>query len=185
MISGSNNVLNTWYSDDDLLIYTFSSYRAGTELHALRYILRDIPNLTFADQLQQLKFITPNKKTTPSSFISFEPGLVAGSSHFIYGVLVGKSLLIINPLGLTKHKNFYASIEETRKKLQLKAENVFISTTQIQMDAEAIQSCGPICVELMRHIAQFSVADLEQALVRSPKAFDAKRTFQAIDLSES
>ncbi|MDR3477271.1 MAG: hypothetical protein P4M14_04495 [Gammaproteobacteria bacterium] len=185
MLSGQT-ILDSWYSDDQLLAYTFSPYPSGTHIHALRYILREIPDLSFETHLYNLRMITPNKQTTPSSFICFEPGLAnGGSSHYIYGVMVGKSLLIINPLGLTHHKNFYSTLLAARKKLQIKPENVFISTTKFQLDARALESCGPICVELMRHIAQFSSADLQAALASNAGGLDAGGNYQTIDLSRS
>jgi tetratricopeptide (TPR) repeat protein/endonuclease/exonuclease/phosphatase family metal-dependent hydrolase len=123
----------------------------------LRYVFFDRHTEDFKNQLESICTIRnsygTNQKVKGISFISKEPGL--GENHFVFGTLMSNKLIIINPIGETGHANFYEALNEF-KKVYTKVD-IFLSNTVLQQDSKlavsGLVSCGPICIELMRHIS--------------------------------
>lgn len=72
-------------------------------------------------------------------------------NHFVFIVICNDSMLIINPVGKTQHTDFSENVSSFRRFLGIS--NVYVSNLKLQKDEHEIVSCGPICLELMRHIS--------------------------------
>jgi serine/threonine protein kinase len=92
-------------------------------------------------------------------FIAPESPIAA--NHFIFGIIVNNKILIINPVGLSKHTDFWLNEEIIEKIKKLgKITDIFHSKLKLQKDINGLFSCGPVCAELMRHISNLSLADI-------------------------
>jgi hypothetical protein len=118
--------------------------------------------IEFAEQLRVLKHRVFTTQA-PACFIAQSPGEF-NTSHFIFGILIGENLLVINPLGAYgsgNSKAFLAGLAE--QKLQGIVSNIYISEVLIQQDVDCgVHSCGPICTELMRYSLQLTATELQQ-----------------------
>ncbi len=93
-------------------------------------------------------------------FISKEPG--AGQNHFIFGIFYADKLLIINPIGETRHQDFYRALKKAHTELALE---IYLCETPIQHDPQpSLVSCGPICVELADHFFEQNLEKLFETL---------------------
>jgi hypothetical protein len=75
-------------------------------------------------------------------------------NHFIFGVILNEELLIINPIGITSHKDFPTLLQNIKGYGKIKRIYQSNMVLQTEKDNEGLFSCGPICVELMRHISE-------------------------------
>jgi len=103
-----------------------------------------IDGIEFKNCIRDLKVLISSLGLTRGSFIVKEPG--AGENHFIYGHIFGNKLLVINPIGTTRHVSFYKALKDIET---LFKEGIFLSKTVLQKDPEGLVSCGPICAELI------------------------------------
>lgn len=138
-----------WYSTQALEALVFAN---ESKQDIVRYVLLPQSSertTSFVKQMQQLNMLK-NQLKKAVAFIATEPG-IAETHHFIFGLIFGKNLFIINPIGKTKHKPFYERIAQVKDALNL--ENIYFSCTPIQRKEEepGLVSCGPICIEFMRH----------------------------------
>lgn len=171
----------SWYDSGKLerLVYSCSSSK---KLSSLKFVFLPQDNgQDFTKQLVKLNDL--NKKlNTHSCFIATEPAPF-NTSHFIMGVLFEDNLLIINPMGITRHEHFYTELITVLKKLKLT--NIYISTTVIQRDPKAIVSCGPISVELINYISTLPLPTIKTILKAKEKTSHHRTTqliYQAVDL---
>ena len=96
-------------------------------------IIRTVFSLNnFGDELTQFKMLCA---TLPGMFISFEPG--PAGNHFIFCLIFNNTLLIINPMGETTHKDFYITLKNTNI-----FNEIIISNTVLQQEDQLV-SCGP------------------------------------------
>jgi len=137
-------LFETWYGSDTIKYLLHSS---PNKAQCLRVIFNDAQKDQegFKSQLKQL-IVLSNKLNRPALFISKEPGC---PNHWISGMTVGNQVVIINPVGLTKHHDFYATLQ-TLVEQQI-IQDVFLSEIVLQKDPEGHVSCGPLCVELLMH----------------------------------
>ena len=156
----SNNLTNfdSWYTSDIITYLTYLNKQGGL----LRYTFFDGD---FKEQFLSINMLK-NALGQGFSFICKEPGV--GQNHFIFGILVQNKLIIVNPMGETAHKDFYEIASIIKKDCNL---DIYLSNTIIQKDAsldnKGIVSCGPICVELIRHISLLSEKDILSFLALS------------------
>jgi HEAT repeat protein len=68
-------------------------------------------------------------------------------------------LIIINPTGETTHQEFYDQLKTIKEKYSLE---IALSTTAIQHHEKPLSSCGPLCVELMRHFMNINIQELHE-----------------------
>lgn len=109
-------------------------------------------------------WIFKNQLKKPIASIFLEPGNGLNTHHFIFCLIWGNKLLIINPVGITHHSSFYEEL--CKVKNDCKIENVFISTSQIQNE-ENQYSCGPICVEILRSISALTVSEIDSFFIKN------------------
>ena len=140
---------NTWYSPDSIK-YLIHSGTTGSDF--LRYVFWD--GIDFFKQLSILRDLQKSSKKN-FCFICKEPG--AGENHFVFGALVNNILVIVNPVGETKHQDFYEKLQTVKSEPKLK---IYLSTTKVQHDHTGLSSCGPIVVELMWHISLLVVDEV-------------------------
>lgn len=146
----SGTIENQWYDQDKLLRLVHTSEK---KVPCLQYVFAssgdaEDPYLTFMNQFSNLKKLK-DKLGYKTYFISMQPGSVS-SQHFIFGMILDKKLIIINPMGDSTREDFYKIIFKIKDDLNY-IDSVYISNTQIQKDEKAIISCGPICVELFNY----------------------------------
>ena len=90
------------------------------------------------------------------------PQSITNENHFIFGMIANQRMLIINPVGLSKQKDFWTEegfIEKIKQYGKLEKEIIF-SPVVLQHDKNGLVSCGPICVELMKHISQLPLVNI-------------------------
>ena len=156
-------VTQNWYNEDRIEAIIFS------EIPLLREALRVVftstaksfggQQYTWVNQLKSLRFLMPQIGAKYACFITLAPG--GGSNHYILGLLLGTSLLVVDPVGESRHLDFYTELASIQDEMKL--QTVYISHTLLQRE-ESLISCGPISVELMRHISQLSAGKIKQAL---------------------
>ncbi|KIE05189.1 hypothetical protein NF27_EL00010 [Candidatus Jidaibacter acanthamoeba] len=169
---------NVWYSTNTILYLTHIEERK-TEI--LKYIFSDITSVdNFKLEFTQLNILR-NDLGKPAYFIAREPGV--GQNHYIFGILNKNKLLIINPIGATRHTDFYDILLDITNTLQLE---VYLSNTIIQKDKEGLISCGPICLELMRYIYSLPLEKVSECLL-SDLGLEEKKGLQyrGIDISKT
>lgn len=126
-----------WYSPQ---IIEYLSYFSNPKTANVVFI----DGIEFNNCIRDLKVLIVSLGLTRGSFIAKEPG--AGDNHFIYGHIFGNKLLVINPIGITRHVSFYKALKDIET---LFKEGIFLSKTVLQKDPEGLVSCGPICAELI------------------------------------
>ncbi len=149
---------NTWYNTE---ILTYLTHLIPQHPDSFRYIFtRD----TFDEEQSYYKqFIglchLSRELEKCIYFIATESPI--SQNHFIFGVIVGEEMLIVNPVGITQHQDFSTYIEKI--KYYGKLNRIYQSKTVLQQDKDGLTSCGPICVELMQHISQLPFKTLIQS----------------------
>lgn len=156
-----------WYSEDQIKRLVYSRPK---QKPFLRYVFSfggDTvdPSVVFINQFRVLIKLKEQLKQ-PVHFIAMQPGKVV-SSHFIFGVMVERKLMIINPMGATQRPDFYNILKEFQEKGMI--ENIYISATPLQKDPNAIVSCGPICVELFNYYSSFTKEQILKMLLGASK----------------
>lgn len=191
-----------WYSAEQLERQIYAEQ--GETPTSLKYVFmaQDYNgDPSFEKQFGLLRALKNAVQAPYASFISTEPSLSTempndqtgasssnaaasfNTSHFIMGIVINRSLFIINPLGETKHKGFYKQLAELNKKH--KFDEIILSRTPLQRDAKALISCGPLCLELMRHFSSLTGQAVTERLAAAKKASGVNREFveyQTIDL---
>ncbi len=157
--TGKNNaqhdlrLFGQWYPQDIVQSLMFFQKNDSNAVRVL------FTHPDFMQELTQFKMLLNNLQR-PGIFVAMEPGV--GQNHFIFGVIYQNNLLLINPVGETRHKDFYANVN---KLIETKLfSDVMVSTTKIQRDPAGLVSCGPICVELCQHFSQFDIKELFEVL---------------------
>lgn len=172
----------SWYDTNTIqyLIYMQKKIRPP-----LRFVMLSFSQSPFLQQVKSLvKFRELLKR--PIFFISFEPATF-DSQHFVLGILLGNNLVIINPVGITSHKEFYTILAEVKKECS-EIQRIFISNTKIQKEGgselykESLVSCGPICVELMKYIVDIDIPTIISKLKGTPRKH-ADLTYTEIDIT--
>ncbi len=162
-----------WYSQD-IVQQLVISHQDSANAVCVVFSHRD-----FFHELTQLKMLINNLQK-PGIFISMEPG--SGQNHFILGVIHQNKLLLVNPVGTTSHKDFYASVHKLFD-TQLFTE-VFLSETKIQHDPQGLVSCGPICVALSQHLSQSNIEGLFEKLRNSVQNKSNQEKYHRVNLRE-
>jgi len=139
---------STWYSPETIKCLVHSSPNTAKCLRVVFYD-SEKEQEGFKIQLQQL-IIFSNKLNRPALFISKEPGC---PNHWICGMLHGNQVVIVNPVGITQHQNFYTTLLSLAEKNIIG--DVFLSDMKLQNDPNGYVSCGPICVELLMQWSNF------------------------------
>ena len=163
----------SWYTPDVITYLTYLSKQG----ELLRYVFFDGD---LKNQLQSIRMIR-NTLDYGITFICKEPGL--GQNHFIFGILIENKLIFINPVGETAHKDFYTILSSIKKDYGLE---IYLSNTILQRDlgltAKGIASCGPISVELIRHISSLPKEKILSLLSSPTKA--ATKTKNGLEYQE-
>ena len=156
----SHLAFNTWYHPE---ICHYLLQMSPNQAQCLRVIFDDSGydnnTATFKDQLQTL-IVLANQLNRPALFISKEPG---ANNHFVCGLIRANNLLLINPLGITRHADVYNTLGELQQSNILN--NIWLSSTVLQNRAyeESLVSCGAISLELAIHISKhFTLERLHQ-----------------------
>ncbi len=176
---------NSWYSTDQLDKLIYAPLASDQTRTGLRYVFMPKDpngNPSFSEQLSQLKNLMAQVNAPYACFIATEPAKF-NTSHFIVGLVIQNRLLIINPLGETRHHDFYKQIKEATQ-----GQEMLLSRTTIQNDREGITNCGPICAELLRHLSSLSaeqITELVDTLEKTPKSHELFPSYQSIDLTNS
>jgi len=171
-----------WYDVDTIIYLSFLNVDSGVQLKAqccLKYVFFDEK---WEEQLQGLVLLKSSFSSLECNktvcFISKEPG--AGQNHYIFGFCIESNLLIINPIGITKHKDFYQSLGKLQS--QNIFDNIYISNVKIQRDPDGLVSCGPICVELMKRFASLADDEVMQVLSDGVKMEKEAVKFTVVDI---
>jgi energy-coupling factor transporter ATP-binding protein EcfA2 len=154
----------------------------------LRYVFFDKNPEDLKNQLESIcaikNFYGKSQEVKGISFISKEPGL--GENHFVFGTFIDNKLIIINPVGETEHVNFYEVLNEFKK--VYKQVDIFLSNTILQQDSKfagnGLVSCGPICIELMRHISLLPVEKIVQLTETSTESSKCGLNYKKINIEE-
>ncbi|MCG8340326.1 MAG: hypothetical protein MI674_03565 [Cytophagales bacterium] len=148
---------DSWY-DNTTLEYLAKTLRE-TQRHLLKVVFHDptAPKTSFANQLEQLQVLKSALNRKAALFISKEPG--AGVNHYLFGLLYGNKLILLNPVGVSKHQDLYEALGEVKE--QGLVEELYLSRTMIQQE-EQLVSCGPISAELMLHYGALDEERLEE-----------------------
>jgi hypothetical protein len=166
----------SWYSIDTLIYLANMNLPATFQTYIFHSENSETKFISFENQLRHL--ISYKKKLPPYtiiSFIAFEAARFA-TSHFIVGVLVDDILLFINPLGKNK-PDFYQYLSEIQATL-LNNYTIYVSHTIIQKDEEGIVSCGPLCVEVVRHITALTSAACKDSLLTCQSSVKSEQGLQ-------
>ncbi len=157
-------VFDNWYSTTALENITFASYPATQSVRALRCVF--LPEskgskdgCSFEKQFTMLIMLKNSCQAPVTCFIAFEP--TGMDNHFIFGVLVNRQLLIIDPLGNSFQEKNYSFLIKVVKSCNF---SVVVSRTVLQRDPNGLVSCGVLSAELMRHIAALSPDAVTKAL---------------------
>jgi hypothetical protein len=166
-----------WYTSEAVTYLT--DLNKSAEL--LRYVFLDsfsdkTPKEAFETQLRSIRMLS-NALAKGVAFICKEPGV--GQDHFIFGILIDNNLILINPVGRTTHQDFYEIVGKIAKDLGL---DVYLSNIVIQREAGKLVSCGPICVELMRHLSLLPRGEIS-AFLNSLTSAKYNLNFREIDIS--
>lgn len=157
-------------------------------------------NFLFSKQLQNynaiLQQLSGNDRAANAGyFICAEPcenssthnNSFTNISHYVFGIFFPntQSLFIANPVGHTDHKGFYDSLSKLVTLGIVK--EIFISNTVIQDIAheKSVSTCGPICVELMNHLADMPSEDIYDILKQQPSTQVKKNEldYYSVDIS--
>ncbi len=153
-----------WYSTTAIENITFASYPAAQSLKVLRCVFipeskQSKDSCSFEKQFTTLMMLKNSCQAPIACFIAFEP--TGMDNHFIFGVLVNRQLLIVNPLGNHFQEKNYASLIKAAKTCHF---SIVVSRTALQRDPDGLVSCGVFSAELMRHIATLSADVITKAL---------------------
>jgi hypothetical protein len=177
-----SSVYQSWYTAEEL--ETLTHTKPLPKLPVYKYVFLPQDNTTsFPEQMRALQMIKNTLKTSHACFIAMEPGDFV-TSHYIFGVLIDRSLFMINPMGESRHTGFYKYLAKAQRELHL--DNIYISNTPIQMDKKAVTACGPICVELMWHFASLSAETITktlESLATNRKKLDGDLFYNVVDIS--
>ncbi|WP_165379674.1 hypothetical protein [Rickettsiales endosymbiont of Peranema trichophorum] len=120
----------------------------------------------FENQFRQLTILRNQLGSGPvAHFVAKEPG--GHGVHYVYGSVFtnpnehGINLLLVNPVGNTNHDDFCTSIQNLHKLIRFN--KIYISNVQIQREGD-LSSCGPICVELLKHFSTLSSDELSKSI---------------------
>jgi hypothetical protein len=181
---------STWYRPEDLEILTQTTNNVRK---ILPHVFLDLYGYDSTKSFKtQLKAVIDIKKRLDHGkkdeynfcFICKEPG--AGANHFIVGALIDNNLVIINPIGSTKHKDFYQILHSFQQENPNLGLVIHISNTEVQHDPQGLASCGPICIELIKHISSLTTTDIMQFTKKDMQGKNKDgfgyQEFNAIDL---
>jgi hypothetical protein len=191
-----------------------TSFNEWYNLQAVEHLIYSIKNLQlklkavfinhelspFSQQLDTLKATLTATKQEMAYFISMEPSeqLITNSTgfntiramnthHFIFGMLIKdtKDLFIINPIGLTNHKDFYQTLQRIKNSKIVK--NIYIANNPIQKITfePRLKSCAPLCVELMRLFSSFSRKKIIKILKNNVKCIKHGLTFFSVNIQSN
>ncbi|MCG8340814.1 MAG: tetratricopeptide repeat protein, partial [Cytophagales bacterium] len=82
-------------------------------------------------------------------------------NHYLFGMLYGSKLILLNPVGASKHQDLYEALAAVKE--QGLVEELFLSRTRIQQE-EQLVSCGPISAELVLHYGALDEEGLEEVV---------------------
>ncbi|MFI4937127.1 MAG: hypothetical protein ACHQJ6_01280 [Candidatus Berkiellales bacterium] len=141
-----------WYSTETITHLIHCQPKKGQQI--LRAYLLSETYIGLSELIINYRVLC-NELKRPGLFILQEP---EGGQHFIFVVVYNGKLLVINPLGKTRHQDMVTAFENTRAE-------VIYSKTLLQKDAKGIVSCGPLCVSLMHHFTTLNISDLFENLI--------------------
>lgn len=187
----------SWYQPDQIgkLIYApaFES-KSQARPQSIKYVFLqkatgvvestvENPHQSFENQLNQLRLLKAGlPRPIFACFITLEPADTA-IQHFVVGLVIQNRLVMINPVGESLREGFAKHVGKARGRNPL-----LLSSTPIQRDPGSLVSCGPICVELLRHLSSLSEEELVRGLDRATKTSKTHPTlgsYQAIDLAQA
>lgn len=145
---------DTWYA---LQICQYLLFLAENKAKYVAIVFQD--GLEFERQLESLLMICRTIQKN-GFFICKEPG---NNFHYICGLYANNWLLLINPMGITAHKNFYTTIAKAKDKTYL--EKIYLSAPKMQRESyekSGIVSCGAIVAELGMHLLNKDGKELEE-----------------------
>jgi hypothetical protein len=174
----------SWYTAEALEILTYAGSASRLPVYKYVFLPQD-STTTFTEQLRTLQMVKNALKTTHACFIAMEPGDFQ-TSHYIFGVLIDRSLFIINPMGESRHGGLYKYLAKAQR--DLRVDKIYLSNTPIQKDKKAITACGPISVELMTHFSNLSAAAITstlQSLTATRKQLDDNAFYNVVDISDT
>lgn len=148
---------DSWYSQE-VLIYLTHSLPIHPDVFRYVFVQDTEENKEQAYYKQFVALsILSEKLQKVIYFIATESPI--SQNHFIFGIICSKNILIINPIGITKHQDFDKYMETIKRYVSL--DRIYQSNLVLQHDENGLFSCGPICIELMQHI---SILPLEEIL---------------------
>ena len=147
---------DTWYSTDILKYFT---HLLPKSVDVFRYVFTNM-GASDSQEAFEKQFIGLCYLSQALEKAVFFIGVQSptNQNYFIFGLIMNDMLLIINPIGQTKQTEFYTYIEKIKFRANLKY--IYQSNFKFQKDSQGLYSCGPICVELMRHISSIPFKDL-------------------------
>lgn len=171
----------SWYSTEAIesIIFHGDSPAAGCPMYRSVFYSVDKYNEGGVDFTIQFNALVRLKKLCDApyaSFITFEPGQI-NTSHFNFGIMWDGVLLLIDPTGKELSTGLAKILAQLQRKHTLE---VILSSTQLQRDRAGLVSCGPLCVELMRHFQKQTLDSIKRKL--SPKLLVSRS--KQVDLDE-
>ena len=128
--------------------------------------------LLFQQQFKGLHILQKRFTLPFAYFISFEPASFQ-TAHFVFGVVSDHYILVIDPTGKSPPDGMCRELAILQKEYK---RPVILSKTKIQKDPISLVSCGPICVELMRHFQQLEAKKMQSIL----QSIDPGKNFKKI-----
>ncbi|MCG8340531.1 MAG: hypothetical protein MI674_04665, partial [Cytophagales bacterium] len=104
---------DSWY-DNITLEYLDNTLR-DTQPYLLKVVFHDptAPKTSFANQVAQLQVLKSTLNRKAALFLSKEPG--AGVNHYLFGMLYGSKLILLNPVGASKHQDLYEALAAVKE----------------------------------------------------------------------
>ncbi len=163
----------SWYSSDQIEQLLYAPSEPGRPARGLKYVFLQnesrAAKYNFPAQLQQLRLLKTQLKAPFACFITFDPASFS-TSHFVVGLLIKGHLVMINPTGESLRGDYSKQVRSAKGR----NDQLLISNTKIQQDPNAVVNCGPICVELVRHLSTLTeqkiLSELRR-LLKTPKVY--------------
>lgn len=150
---------DSWY-DADTLEYLTHTLEPNPDVFRYIFTLDGDAEQSYYKQFVVLSHLTRELEKCVC-FVGVESPI--SQNHFIFGIIINNEMLLVNPTGITQHKNFAECLKVVKHCGKLN--RIYQSTIVLQMekDTGGLFSCGPICIELMRHISQLPIDVLLKA----------------------
>lgn len=167
-------LFDNWYSTEAIQSIIFTE---NAMMPAYRTVLISVDTATeggmpFEKQFAGLRSLQEKIFPLPCAmFIGFEPAEIH-TSHFVFALLVKKTLLLVDPTGKPPNKGLCKQLQKLQEKYGF---DILLSNIKIQNDPKGLVSCGPISTELMFHIQKFSIDKIQSTLQGKDFSKQSKR----------